>query len=150
MAAPGLTLFFPCANEAQTIGGLVARADQIAGELTPDYEIIVVDDGSTDGSRSLLEGLRERYPRLRLVFHEKNLGYGAALLSGFRNASKEWVFYTDSDGQYDVSELSNLWSERRSGVDWVNGYKISRKDPWHRIVSVSLHRDGSSQLLNLQ
>lgn len=139
MAAPGLTLFFPCHNEQETIGGLVAEAEKMAGELTPDYEIIVVDDGSSDGSREILRELKDRHPRLRLIFHEGNLGYGAALLSGFRRATKDWVFYTDGDGQYDVTELMNLWSAR-DGVDWVNGYKVSRKDPWHRILLGEIYR----------
>src|SRR5881397_2981697 len=102
---PSLTIFFPCYNDAGTIGSLVAAADTVAAEFTRDYEIIVVDDGSRDASRELLAGLQARYPRLRLVLHEHNRGYGAALRSGFAYATKELVFYTDGDGQYDVFEL---------------------------------------------
>jgi glycosyltransferase involved in cell wall biosynthesis len=131
---PSLTVFFPCYNDAATIGSLVAAADRVAREFTDDYEIIVVDDGSSDHSRLLLYELQARYARLRLVFHEKNLGYGTALQSGFSHATKELVFYTDGDGQYDVFELRKLLPIMQDGIDVVNGYKIVRSDPLHRII----------------
>ncbi|MBI2951111.1 glycosyltransferase family 2 protein [bacterium] len=131
---PSLSVFFPCYNDAGTIGSLVAQADAVAQEFTDDYEVIVVDDGSRDSSRELLVSLRERYPRLKLVFHEANRGYGGALQSGFRAASKDFVFYTDGDGQYDVFELRRFLPIMQEGVDVVNGYKIARSDPLHRIV----------------
>lgn len=131
---PSLTVFFPCYNDAGTIGSLVAAADTVAAEFTEDYEIIVVDDGSGDSSRDLLGQLRDKYPRLRLVFHEGNRGYGAALRSGFAHATRDLVFYTDGDGQYDVFELRRLLPIMQEGIDVVNGYKIARHDPLHRIV----------------
>jgi glycosyltransferase involved in cell wall biosynthesis len=129
-----LSIFFPCYNDAGTIGTLVAQADAVAGEFTDDYEIIVIDDGSTDSSRELLVQLKDRYPKLKLVFHEANRGYGGALQSGFRTATKENVFYTDGDGQYDVYELRKFLPIMQDGIDVVNGYKIARSDPMHRIV----------------
>lgn len=129
-----LTIFFPCYNDAGTIGSLAAAADVVANEYTEDYEIIVVDDGSSDSTRELLGEVQRKYSRLRLVLHEKNRGYGAALQSGFASATKELVFYTDGDGQYDVFELRKLLPVMQDGVDVVNGYKIARSDPWHRIV----------------
>ena len=129
-----LTIFFPCYNDAGTIGSLVAAADSVAAEFTDDYEIIVVDDGSRDSSRELLKGLQGRYPRLRLVFHDQNRGYGAALRSGFAHATKDLVFYTDGDGQYDVFDLRKLLPIVQDGIDVVNGYKIGRADPWHRVI----------------
>jgi glycosyltransferase involved in cell wall biosynthesis len=129
-----LTVFFPCYNDAGTIGSMIAAADAVASEFTPDYEIIVVDDGSTDSSRALLTELTARYPKLRLVFHERNRGYGGALRSGFGHATKELVFYTDGDGQYDVFELRRLLPIMQDGIDVVNGYKIARNDPLHRVV----------------
>jgi len=131
---PSLSVFFPCYNDAGTIGSLVAQADAVAQEFTDDYEIIVVDDGSRDSSRELLVSLQARYPRLKLVFHEANRGYGGALQSGFRAASKDYVFYTDGDGQYDVFELRRFLPIMQEGVDVVNGYKIARSDPLHRIL----------------
>jgi glycosyltransferase involved in cell wall biosynthesis len=133
-SAPSLACFFPCYNDANTIGSLVAAADAVAQEFTPDYEIIVIDDGSLDSSREILVKLQEKYTRLRLVFHEKNKGYGGALQSGFRNTTKDLVFYTDGDGQYDVLELRKFLKVMQEGVDVVNGYKISRSDPLHRKI----------------
>lgn len=103
-------------------------------KITDDYEIIVVEDGSTDGSRELLLELQKEVSQLRLVLHEKNKGYGMALQSGFGAATKDLVFYTDGDAQYDVKELPRLLARMTDDVDIVNGYKIKRSDPLHRIV----------------
>lgn len=137
----GLTIFFPCYNDAGTIGSLVAAADRVAVDYTDDYEIIVVDDGSTDASRPLLLELRDRYPKLRTIFHTSNQGYGGALRSGFANATKELIFYTDGDGQYDVFELQKFLPIMTEGIDVVNGYKIARNDPVHRIVIGVVYRE---------
>ena len=133
---PGLTVFFPAYNDGGTIASMVVMADLTARALTPDYEVIVVNDGSGDATAAVLADLAAVYPRLRVVTHENNRGYGAALRSGFRAATKPLVFYTDGDAQYDPRELTVLWrylAENRA-VDLVNGYKISRADPLHRIV----------------
>jgi glycosyltransferase involved in cell wall biosynthesis len=127
-----LSIFFPCYNDAGTVGSLVLLAFRAAGWLTDDYEVIVVDDCSTDNSRAILEELAGHYPRLRLVCHDTNRGYGGALRSGFAAARKEFIFYTDGDGQYDVLELPRLAERMREGVDVVNGYKVNRADPWFR------------------
>ena len=131
---PSLTVFFPCFSDSGTIATLVVEADVVAAEYTSDYEILVVDDGSTDHSQALLEELRKKYPRLRVIRHERNAGYGAALQSGFAHATKDLIFYTDGDGQYDVFDLRRLFPAMQDGVDIVNGYKIARSDPWHRVV----------------
>lgn len=131
---PGLTIFFPCYNDAATIGSMIAEADIVAKKLTDNYEIIVIDDGSTDHSRELLLSLKGKYDHLRLIFHDKNRGYGAALKSGFYNAGKELIFYTDGDGQYDIFELHKLFPVMQEGVDVVNGYKIIRSDPLYRKI----------------
>jgi len=134
MDAPSsLSVFFPAYNDSGTIASLVITALQSASKLTPHHEVIVVNDGSADGTAAILEELARVYPQLRIVTHQVNLGYGAALRSGFAAASKEIVFYTDGDAQYDPSEMALLWQEMMPGVDLVNGYKISRADPWHRI-----------------
>ncbi|MCK6681112.1 MAG: glycosyltransferase family 2 protein [Thermoanaerobaculia bacterium] len=134
-----LSIFFPCYNDAGTIGTLVTAAALVGRESGRDFEIIVVDDGSSDNSRDILEALREDHPELRVIRHEKNQGYGAALRSGFRAATKDLVFYTDGDGQYDVLELRRLLPVMQDGVDVVNGYKISRSDPVHRVVIGKLY-----------
>jgi glycosyltransferase involved in cell wall biosynthesis len=129
-----LSIFFPCYNDKGTIDSMVLKAKETAKTLTDDYEIIVIDDGSSDGSRDLLSNLRDKVPELRLVFHEKNIGYGGVLKTGFKTAAKDLIFYTDGDAQYDVKELPLLWEKMDHDVDVVNGYKLKRSDPLHRIV----------------
>ena len=133
---PGLSVFFPAYNDGGTIASMVVMADLTARALTPDYEVIAVNDGSGDATAAVLADLAAVYPRLRVVTHENNRGYGAALRSGFRAATKPLVFYTDGDAQYDPRELTVLWRRlaEHPAVDLVNGYKISRADPLHRIV----------------
>jgi glycosyltransferase involved in cell wall biosynthesis len=133
-SATGLSVFFPAYNDSGTIASLVITAIQSAAKLTPNHEVIVVNDGSSDGTAQILEELARIYPQFRIVTHEENRGYGGALRSGFATASKEIVFYTDGDAQYDPSEMEALWRAMRTDVDLVNGYKISRSDPWHRIL----------------
>jgi glycosyltransferase involved in cell wall biosynthesis len=113
---------------------MVIRTVKTASELTPDFEIIVVDDGSADGTADIADELARTYPQVRAVHHPINRDYGAALQTGFRSATKELIFYTDGDAQYDPTELSDLWRRMSTEVDLVNGYKISRADPLHRIV----------------
>jgi glycosyltransferase involved in cell wall biosynthesis len=129
-----LSVFFPAYNDAGTIASLVITALQTASKLTSNYEVIVVNDGSSDSTAHILDELARVYPQVKIVTHEVNRGYGGALRSGFSNASKDAVFYTDGDAQYDPAELELLWPKMIAGVDLVNGYKISRSDPWHRIV----------------
>lgn len=137
-----LSIFFPCFNDKGTIGTMVRTASSVAERLTEDFEIIVVDDGSYDGSQGLLLQLRAQIPRLKLIFHKKNLGYGLALLSGLSASSKELFFYTDGDGQYDVNELALLWEGLTEDVDIVNGYKKKRCDPFYRIIFGCIYRHG--------
>ena len=132
---PGLSVFFPAYNDSGTIASLVIRAVQVARTLTPDFEVLVINDGSSDATPMILDELASVYPgRVRIVHHQKNRGYGGALRSGFANATKELVFYTDGDAQYDPAEMALLWEKMTADVEWVNGYKISRSDPLHRIV----------------
>lgn len=103
-------------------------------QVTDDFEVIVTNDGSRDNTALVLDELASRYPELKVLHHLQNQGYGCALRTGFACASKEWVFYTDGDGQYNPMELINLTQALTDGVDVVNGYKISRHDPWIRVV----------------
>src|SRR5438874_10822654 len=117
-AAPlSLSVFFPAYNDSGTIASLVIRALQTASTLTPNHEVIVVNDGSTDSTSQILDALKLVYPALRVVTHEGNRGYGAALRSGFASASKDFIFYTDGDAQYDPSEMALLWGRMAPGVD---------------------------------
>jgi glycosyltransferase involved in cell wall biosynthesis len=130
----GLSIFFPAYNDSGTIASLVITALRTARKLTPDFEVIVVNDGSADSTAEILDELARTYPEVRIVHHERNRGYGGALRSGFAAATRELVFYTDGDAQYDPAEMETLWRRFTDDVDLVNGYKISRSDPLHRIV----------------
>ena len=132
---PSLSVFFPAYNDAGTIASLVITSVKVAATLTDDYEVIVIDDGSKDDTPQILDELARIYPEhVRIVHHAKNRGYGGALRSGFATATKDFVFYTDGDAQYDPAEMTALWSAMSDDVDWVNGWKISRSDPLHRII----------------
>ena len=137
---PSITAFFPCYNDAQTIADLVVEADRQLQMLTIDYEIIVVNDGSSDNSAEVLRTLHTRVPRLKVITHDRNRGYGGALRSGFANATKDFVFYTDGDGQYDVKELPVLLMLMTDDTHFVNGIKMTRQDPPHRVFAGNLHR----------
>jgi glycosyltransferase involved in cell wall biosynthesis len=130
----GLSMFFPAYNDGGTIASLVIRAVQIARRLTPDFEVIVVDDGSTDSTAEVADELAHTYPQVRVIHHVRNTGYGGALRTGFASATKELIAYTDGDAQYDPAELEVLWNQLTPDADMVTGYKISRSDPYHRIV----------------
>jgi len=131
---PGITVFFPAYNDAATIGALVTEALNVLPTLTDDFEVIVVNDGSTDGTRAQLDALANSHPELRIIHHSHNQGYGAALRDGFVAAQKDLVFYTDGDGQYDVRELLVLYPLLTPEVDVVNGFKIKRSDNRKRKV----------------
>lgn len=131
---PGISAFFPAYNDGGTIPSMVLTALLTLRSLTDDYEVIVVNDGSTDYTAEVLEEMAGRYPELRVIHHEQNKGYGGALRTGFRSATKDLVFYTDGDAQYDPHELADLYQAWSDQVDLVNGYKISRSDPLHRTI----------------
>ena len=139
LSRPGISVFFPAFNDAQTIGKLVADALDVLADLADDYEIIVINDGSTDETGNVLRELETKHKYLRVVSHEVNKGYGAALQSGFRTATKDLVFYTDGDGQYDVLELPKLFALLDDETDVVNGYKIERADETKRKIAGSLY-----------
>ena len=130
-----LSVFFPAYNDAPSIAGLVDKAfDTLRGSVE-DLEVIVVNDGSSDATAEVLAALERRYGALfRVITHAENRGYGAALRSGFAAARKDFVFYTDGDGQYDPGELPNLLERMADDVGLVNGYKLERADPWRRVV----------------
>ncbi|HTM51148.1 MAG TPA: glycosyltransferase [Bryobacteraceae bacterium] len=131
----GLSVFFPAYNDAPSLPGLVDRTFETLRRVADDYEVIVVNDGSADDTAEILAQLEGEYaPFLRVVTHRQNRGYGAALRSGFAAATKEFIFYTDGDGQYDPAELEDLLRVVRPETGLVNGYKIRRHDPWHRVA----------------
>jgi glycosyltransferase involved in cell wall biosynthesis len=129
-----LSVFFPAYNDAPSLPGLLQRTFATLEANVTDYEVIVVNDGSQDKTAQVLDDLRLQYaPCLRVVTHPENRGYGGALRSGFAAAKKEFVFYTDGDSQYDVAELPLLLERMGPGTGLVNGYKLERNDPAHRV-----------------
>jgi glycosyltransferase involved in cell wall biosynthesis len=131
---PGLSVFFPAYNDSGTIASLVISALKTARQLTDDFEVIIVNDGSADATAEIADELVKTYPEVRVVHHNRNRGYGGALRSGFETSTRELVFYTDGDAQYDPAEMAALWQAFDDDVDLVNGYKISRSDPLHRVI----------------
>lgn len=129
-----VSIFFPCYNDWGTMGSMVMFTVQTAERLGLDYDVTIVDDGSSPRTLELLDEIEKKYPPVRVLRHEKNRGYGGALRSGFAAATKEWIFYTDGDAQYDVRELEALIRKAGPDVDVVQGYKINRNDPIHRII----------------
>lgn len=130
-----ISAFFPAYNDAGTIPSMVITTLQTLRQISNDYEVLVINDGSKDHTPQLLDELAQLYPNeVRIIHHAKNRGYGGALRSGFAHASKEWIFYTDGDAQYDPRELTLLAAMVSNDVDLINGWKIERNDPFHRIV----------------
>jgi glycosyltransferase involved in cell wall biosynthesis len=148
-AKPGLSVFFPAYNDSGTIASLVITALQTARRLTPDFEVIIVNDGSADRTAEIADELARTYPEVRVVHHPQNRGYGGALRSGFAAATRDLVFYTDGDAQYDPAEMSLLWERFTGDVDLVNGYKISRSDPMHRIIIGRIYHHTVKRLFGL-
>ena len=130
-----ISAVFPAYNDGGTIASMVAAASIALRQVSDDTEIIVVNDGSTDYTHTVLEEISTRYPELKVISHSSNQGYGAALRTGFSAASKEWIFYTDGDAQYNPLELVNLVAALHDSVDVVNGYKLGRSDSWMRVVA---------------
>jgi glycosyltransferase involved in cell wall biosynthesis len=129
-----LSVFFPAYNDAPSLPGLLRKTFDTLERHVEDYEVIVVNDGSRDNTAEVLDELRRAYaPRMRVITHPENRGYGGALRSGLGAATKEYVFYTDGDGQYDPGELPLLLELCGPRTGLVNGFKLSRQDPVHRI-----------------
>ena len=140
---------FPCYNDEHTIGGLVDDAYDSLSPLVEDVEVIVVDDGSPDGAGALLDDMIRTRPWLRVIHHERNGGYGKALISGFTAARHDWIFYTDGDAQYDPREAALLVPLATCDVDIVQGYKIGRGDSLHRKVIGRCYHHVVKRLFNL-
>ncbi len=134
MPKHAVSIFYPCFNDWGTIGSMVLLTIETAQRLDIDYDLTIVDDGSEDRTLAVLDEIAECFPEVRIIRHDKNRGYGGALRTGFSAARKEWIFYTDGDAQYDVRELELLLAQAGPGVDLVQGYKIQRNDPLHRII----------------
>jgi glycosyltransferase involved in cell wall biosynthesis len=129
-----VSAMFPCYNDVNTIGGLVDGVHATLAPLVDEVEVIVVDDGSSDGSGDLLDELARSRPWLRVIRHPINRGYGGALISGFAAARFDWIFYTDGDAQYDPTEVALMLPLATDDVDVVQGYKLTRGDTLSRRI----------------
>jgi glycosyltransferase involved in cell wall biosynthesis len=128
---PSITVFFPCYNEQDNVAKVTQQALAVLEGLHADYEVILVDDGSADATGRIAEQLAADHDRVRVIHHPQNRGYGAALQSGFRAATKELVFFTDGDGQFDLAELLP-WLPLMEEYDIVCGYRLNRQDNFVR------------------
>lgn len=131
-----LSVFFPCYNEEANVQRVVRGAKEVLESLVSDWEIIVVDDGSKDRTGALADELAAEDSRIRVVHHSVNQGYGMALRSGFAAARKQYVFYTDGDGQFDMAELDRLL-DIRDTADIISGYRRNRQDPFMRRMNAA-------------
>ncbi|MCR4305850.1 MAG: glycosyltransferase [Candidatus Daviesbacteria bacterium] len=126
-----LSVFFPCINEEGNVENIVAKAESVLKKLKLLYEIIIVNDGSTDKTGPIAEGLAKKNPHIKVIHHPKNLGYGEALKSGFYSASYDTIVYTDGDGQFDFAEVTKFL-EKIKDSDVVIGIRMRRQDSFLR------------------
>jgi glycosyltransferase involved in cell wall biosynthesis len=132
-ASEGLSVFFPAYNEEENVEYMVDRAREVLQGLCPRWEILLVDDGSTDSTAEITRRLSAEDPRVRLVSHGRNLGFGSAIRTGIENSTMPWIFYTDCDGQFDLGELGLVWN-LRDRADIVSAYRRHRRDPLMRLL----------------
>ncbi len=135
---PSITAFFPVHCEEGTVALMTNRLLRVLPTLTDDYEIIIVDDCSTDRTGEIADQLAKEHSSVRVIHHKENLGYGGALRSGFAAAAKDLIFYTDGDAQYDVNELTQFFPFIKD-YDVVSAYQIKREDPFHRRILSKLY-----------
>ena len=129
-----LTVFFPCYNEEANVERTTQAALKACGRIADDFEIIIVNDGSKDGTGQIADRLAAEHPEVRAVHNNPNLGYGGALQRGYREAAKDWVFYTDGDGQFDFEEIDKLLPLLEE-YDGVSAYRLDRQDSFIRKVN---------------
>ena len=133
MTGAGVSAVLPAYNESGAITRTVADLRAVLGRLGRPFEIVVVNDGSTDGTGAIADDMAAQDATVRVVHHPRNQGYGAALRSGFAAARLEWVFLMDADGQFDPAELP-AFLDAAVGADFVVGYRSARADPGHRTL----------------
>lgn len=129
-----ISVFFPCYNEQQNVVRTVENAREVLEKIGADLEIIIINDGSSDETGHIADELAGRDSRIKVVHHRRNLGYGAALQSGFGAATKELVFYTDGDGQFDMNEMPPLLPLMEE-YDIISCYRLNRRDSMIRKIN---------------
>lgn len=134
-----LSVFFPAYNEEKNIENTVIKAKKILEEIAEKWEILIINDGSTDKTGEILNKLDLQDRRIRLITHVPNKGYGASLKSGFYNSKYNWIAFTDADGQFDFSEITKfIEKQKETRADLVIGYYLSRQVPIYRKLNTFL------------
>ncbi|MCL5795740.1 MAG: glycosyltransferase family 2 protein [Patescibacteria group bacterium] len=128
-----LSIFFPAYNEEKNIQQAVFGALKVAENITDDFEIIVVDDGSKDKTGEIIDNLAKKYPRVKPI-HQKNQGYGGAVWTGIKNSTKDLIFFTDADLQFNIAELTKF-IPYTDNYEAVFGYRNPRRDTFLRLVN---------------
>lgn len=128
-----LSLFFPTFNEEGNIETTVAKAKKVLPKVAQKWEVIIVDDGSTDQTPQIADKLAQKDKRVRVIHHKKNRGYGGGLQSGFYGAKYDWIVYNDADGQFDFAEITKFIAEK-DRADLLVGFRMKRQDAWHRLL----------------
>ncbi len=137
MNKPSLSIFFPAYNEEANLEETIRQALLAVQKITPTYELIIVNDGSKDKTGEIADRLAKENDKIKVVHHNPNQGYGAALWSGIQKAQYEYVFFTDTDLQFDLNELTEL-AKFIPEYKIVLGYRAPRKDPFIRLVNAKL------------
>jgi len=149
MKNKSISFFFPVYNEAPEIKNLVSQTKSALEEITNDYEIIIVNDGSTDETGKIAEGLAKANSHIKVINHKKNLGHGIALKTGYSNVSKEIVLYMDGDNQFDVREMVKFIPMLEE-ADIVSGYRSKRADSLGRIFTSWIYNTAIRLCLGLK
>ncbi|MGH8923737.1 MAG: glycosyltransferase family 2 protein [Acidimicrobiia bacterium] len=132
--AVALSVVLPAYNEEASLPEAIDQCRRLVDVFPGTLEVIVVDDGSEDSTRTVVEKALDEWPWLRLVSHDSNLGYGCAIRTGFANATGTFVFYTDADNQFDITELAEHWPLLEN-LDMLAGYRVYRYDPFPRLFA---------------
>lgn len=137
MNTKSLTLFLPCYNEEANLKRVIEDAISILPKIADEFEILIIDDGSQDRTGEIADNLSIQKKEIRVIHHSKNMGYGAALRTGFKHSTKDLVFFTDGDGQFNLEEITKLLPHINN-YEIVTGYRIKRMDPLSRRINASL------------
>ncbi len=138
MVNKSISVFLPALNEEQNIKDCVSSVNKYLHKRFKDYEILVIASGSTDKTAEIVSNLTKENKLIKLINFKRKLGYGTALRSGFTRSSKELIFYTDSDNQFDIRDMDKLLPLLKS-YDIISGYRINRQDPPMRIFIANVY-----------
>lgn len=134
-----LSVFFPVFNEESNLEVLVDQALRIVPTLAKKYELLIINDGSTDDSLKIARDISKKHKEVKVFVHEKNIGYGEVLKTGIKKSQYEWIFWTDSDLQFDLAELANFVKETNKN-EAIIGYRKKRVEGLKRLMNASLFK----------